>query len=136
MKTKRSLIVIVAIIIVGAGIAVISRSARTSPLAEIPAASPQPSSVPVVSFNVEGGMFYFKPNEIRVKQGHRVKITFTNVKGMHNLVIDEFNAKSATLQASQSATVEFLADKKGTFEFYCSVANHRKQGMVGNLIVE
>jgi len=33
-------------------------------------------------------------------------------------------------------SVTFVADKTGTFEYYCSVGNHRAQGMVGKLIVE
>ena len=32
--------------------------------------------------------------------------------------------------------VEFVVDKAGTFEYYCSVGNHRQMGMVGKLIVE
>ena len=32
--------------------------------------------------------------------------------------------------------VEFTVDKTGTFEYYCSVGQHRANGMVGNLIVE
>lgn len=33
-------------------------------------------------------------------------------------------------------SVTFVADTLGTFEYYCSVGNHRAQGMVGNLVVE
>jgi uncharacterized cupredoxin-like copper-binding protein len=32
--------------------------------------------------------------------------------------------------------VQFVADKTGTFEFYCSVGNHRQMGMVGTLVVQ
>lgn len=85
---------------------------------------------------VEGGMFYFKPNEIRVKEGQLVKIEFSNVEGMHDFVIDEFNVKTNTIQTKKSETVEFTPNKLGEFEFYCSVANHKQQGMVGKLIVE
>jgi len=89
-----------------------------------------------VSIEVEGGSFYFKPNEIRVKVGDRVKITLNSVSIMHDFVIDELNVKSATAPAGQSTTVEFMADKTGTFEYYCSVGNHRAQGQIGKLIVE
>lgn len=33
-------------------------------------------------------------------------------------------------------SVTFVADETGTFEYYCSVGNHRGQGMIGKLIVE
>lgn len=87
------------------------------------------------TIQVEGGGFYFKPNEIRVKKGERVKIVFTNAGGVHNFVIDEFNVASDKISSGQT-TVEFTPDKTGTFEFYCSVGNHRQMGMKGNLIVE
>jgi plastocyanin len=102
--------------------------------AEVPA-SPT-SAVKIIPFSIEGGMYYFTPNEIRVKQGNRVRITFNNVEGLHDLVIDEFNARTKIIKAGESDTVEFLADKKGIFEYYCSVGNHRQQGMVGNLVIE
>jgi cytochrome c oxidase subunit II len=87
------------------------------------------------AISVEGGNFFFKPNEIRVKKGEKVTITFTSAGGMHDFVIDEFNVKSETIN-SGSTTVEFTPDKAGTFEFYCGIGMHRKMGMVGKLIVE
>lgn len=85
---------------------------------------------------VEGGAFYVKPNEIRVKQGDTVRIVFTNAGGTHNFSIDEFNVKTKTLQTGETEEVEFVANQTGEFEFYCGVANHRAQGMKGTLIVE
>jgi nitrite reductase (NO-forming) len=84
---------------------------------------------------VEGGEFYLEPNEIRVKQGERVTINFTNVKGFHDFVLDEFEVRTQQIPADSTATVSFLADKTGTFEYYCSVGQHRQNGMVGTLIV-
>lgn len=85
---------------------------------------------------IEGGAFYFKPNEIRVKKGEKVTITFTNAEGFHDFVIDEFNVRTKQLSGGQSETIEFTPDKAGEFEFYCSVGEHRQKGMVGTLIVE
>jgi len=84
---------------------------------------------------VEGGMFYYKPNEIRVKKGALVKITFTNKEGFHDFVLDEFNVKTKQIKAGDSETIEFTPNEIGEFEFYCSVADHRQKGMVGKLIV-
>ncbi len=85
---------------------------------------------------VEGGDFFFKPNEIRVKKGEKVTITLSNAGGFHNLVIDEFNVKTKIIKDGEEETVTFTPDKAGTFEFYCSVGNHRAMGMKGKLIVE
>ena len=85
---------------------------------------------------VNGGEFFFNPKEIRVKQGQRIQIVFNNSAGFHDFVIDELNVRTKQISAGQSDTVEFIADKKGTFEFYCSVGSHRAKGMIGNIIVE
>lgn len=90
----------------------------------------------VKTFEISGVPFEFSMQEIRVRQGDRVRIIFTNNEGMHDWGVDEFNARTKQLQTGESDTVEFVADKKGTFEYYCSVNNHRQMGMVGNLIVD
>lgn len=90
----------------------------------------------VKTFVVTGKPFEFDPKEIRVKQGDTVKIEFRNTEGFHDLTIDEFNVKTDQIQAGQSDSIEFVAQEKGTFEFFCGVGNHRAMGMVGKLIVE
>ena len=90
----------------------------------------------VKSFTVEGKNFAFNPSTITVKKGDKVKITFTSVGGFHDFVIDEFNVSTKQLSTGQTETVEFTADKAGTYEYYCSVGNHRAMGMVGKLIVQ
>jgi plastocyanin len=88
------------------------------------------------AFTITGKNYSFDPKTITVKKGDLVKITLKNSGGTHDLKIDEFKVATAKLTNGQSATVEFTADKKGTFEYYCSVGNHRAMGMVGKLIVE
>jgi plastocyanin len=85
---------------------------------------------------VIGSSFKFAPSEIRVKKGDVVTINFQNSGGMHDFVIDEFNVKSKRISGGETDTVTFTASKTGTFEYYCSVGNHREMGMHGNLIVE
>lgn len=88
------------------------------------------------TFSVDGTTFSFNLKEIKVSKGDTVKVTFTNKKGMHDFVIDEFNAKTKQLKAGETEEISFVASTSGTFEYYCSVGNHRQQGMVGKLIVE
>ena len=89
----------------------------------------------VKSFTVTGSNFAFAPNSLSVKKGDTVKITFKNSNGSHNLVIDEFNATTPIIGSGQSAVLEFTASKTGSFEYYCSVGNHRAMGMKGTLVV-
>lgn len=90
----------------------------------------------VKTFNVTGENFNFSLAEMKVKVGDKVKVVFTNSEGMHDWVVDEFNARTKVIPEGQTDTVEFVASKKGTFEYYCSVGSHRAQGMKGNLIVQ
>jgi plastocyanin len=88
------------------------------------------------AFEVDGSNFKFSPSTLTVNEGDTVKITFKNTQGFHNFIIDEFNAKSKTIQANQTDELTFVANKKGTFEFYCGVGNHRAMGMKGTLTVK
>src|SRR3989344_1215673 len=90
----------------------------------------------VKEFTVEGSPFKFVPNVINVKKGDTVRVTFKNVTGTHDFVIDEFDVRTNQIGEGEEEEVEFIADKAGTFEYYCSVGNHRAMGMVGKLIVE
>ena len=85
---------------------------------------------------VSGKPFEFTPKEITVKKGETVKIVFTNTQGFHDWTLEGYNVKTKQLQAGQSEAVTFVAEKAGTFAYYCGVGNHRDQGMKGSLIVE
>ena len=88
------------------------------------------------SFTVIGGNFYYDLDDITVQEGDEVTITFKAAEGTHDFVLDEFGVQSETVSGDDETTVTFTADKKGTFEFYCSIGDHRAQGMVGTLTVE
>ncbi|MEK7595031.1 MAG: cupredoxin domain-containing protein [Patescibacteria group bacterium] len=90
----------------------------------------------IKEFTIEGKNFSFNPVQIKVKKGDRLKITFNNVEGFHDFVIDEFNTRTKQIKVNESDVVEFTADKAGSFEYYCSVGKHREMGMKGTLIVE
>lgn len=93
------------------------------------------SSAAVKEIRVESQGFVYTPREIRVNQGDRIRLTYHNGGGFHDWVLDEFDAKTRRISANQSETIEFIADRAGDFEFYCSVGNHRAQGMVGRFVV-
>jgi plastocyanin len=91
----------------------------------------------VKEFTVNGSNFKFEPSVMTVNKGDKVKITFKNTGGFHDFVIDEFDgAKTKQIGANASETIEFVADKTGSFEYYCSVGNHRGMGMKGTLTVK
>jgi plastocyanin len=90
----------------------------------------------VKEFTIESQGLKFTPNEIRVKVGDTVRITYVNTLGTHDWTLDEFNVKTSLISAGEQETIEFVADQAGTFQFYCSVPGHRGAGMFGTLVVE
>ena len=89
-----------------------------------------------LTFDVHGGSFYFVPNMIRVKKGDTVTINFHNDGGFHDWTLDEFGVKIAHVATGAVGSATFVADKAGSFEYYCSVGHHRELGQKGTIIVE
>lgn len=90
----------------------------------------------VKEFVVEGNNFKFAPTTLTVKKGDRVRVVFKNTGGLHDFVIDEFQVATKQIQGNTEDVVEFVADKAGQFEYYCSVGQHRQMGMKGTLTVQ
>ena len=125
---------VVIILIIGATL--IFRQQAPTQIEEIAAPTPTPATGEVREFTVSGRPFRFSAQELRVRKGDTVRVTFLNEQGIHDWRIDGFQAATAVLQQGQQETIEFIADQTGEFEYYCSVANHRELGMKGALIVE
>ncbi len=87
-------------------------------------------------FTVYGFKYGFTPSEIRVKKGDRVKINFISEDSDHDLVITGISVRTKVIDEGETDSIEFTADKTGTFEIFCSVGDHREEGMIGKFIVE
>lgn len=109
-----------------------NQEASVSPLAQ-QEATEQSDDVQVIT--VEGGSFYYEPAKIELKKGTKVRLVFNSVDMMHDFVIDELGVKTKIIKSGTTDTVEFTVDQVGQFEYYCSVGEHRAQGMVGTLVV-
>lgn len=91
----------------------------------------------VVEFDVESREFSFDVSTITVKIGDTVRINLTNAgAARHNFGVGDFGVRTQTISGGNSETIEFIADRTGTFNFDCSVPGHRNQGMLGNIIIE
>ena len=90
----------------------------------------------VKEIRVQGGDFWLEPTSIIVNKGDRVKIIFENGgSNIHDLGIDGYG-RTQIISAGSTDTIEFVADKAGTFDMWCSVAGHREAGMEGSFVVE
>lgn len=90
----------------------------------------------VKDFTLENEGLSYTVKEMRVKKGDTVRVTFKVIQGSHDWRLDEFGATTQIMTAGDEETIEFVADKVGEFEYYCSVPGHREAGMVGTFIVE
>ena len=78
----------------------------------------------------------FTPAQLTVDKGDTVKLEITNKDSgvPHTFEIDELGV-GIGIPPGGSAPIEFVADKTGTFTFYCGVPGHRGAGMLGQLMV-
>lgn len=110
------------------------------PAAAVTKDAPAPSAPAVAGekvVNVTAANFAFSVKEIRVKKGDKVTVNFESTGGLHDWVVDEFDgARTKQVRPGTKTSATFTVDEAGTFEFYCSVGDHRALGMVGNLVVE
>ena len=98
-------------------------------------------ATPYVTFNLNGYNYAFSMDGVEaqtltVNNGDFVRVELTSTNGFHDWVVDEFNAATERVQTGQTTYIEFVADQTGTFEYYCSVGQHRANGMWGNLVVQ
>jgi nitrous-oxide reductase len=65
---------------------------------------------------------HYTPDIIRCVQGDLVRIHWTNVEttkdATHGFAISEYNIM-ASIEPGETATIEFVADKPGVYNFYC-----------------
>ncbi len=90
----------------------------------------------VKSFELTASRFQYDPDTIEVQEGDQVKITLRSADTTHGFAIKQFNVKTKVPKGGEPVTVEFVADKAGTYDFICSEycgPGHRD--MKGKLVV-
>jgi len=106
-------------------------SAARMVLGQTPAPSNEAREIQVIARKYE-----FNPNTITVKRGERVKLTITAIDHDHGFKLEAFGIDKL-LKKGQATTIEFTADKAGTFPFQCSHFCGMGHGkMKGQLVVE
>lgn len=98
---------------------------------------PAPANNGVVKeFTIEASQFVFSPSSITVNEGDTVKITLKSLDVAHGFAISEFNVNQR-VEAKSEVTFEFIANKKGTYTYFCSVmCGSGHKDMVGTLVVQ
>ena len=94
------------------------------------------SSGQVKEFKITAKQFSFTPDTIEVNKGDKVRLIVTSTDVPHGIAIPEYGINQR-LEPGQPVTIEFTADKEGTFTAFCSVlcgSGHRD--MKGKIIVK
>ncbi|MBE3590502.1 MAG: cupredoxin domain-containing protein [Firmicutes bacterium] len=105
-----------------------------------PAPAPAPVLAPganVVEFTLLLADDVFRPAEITVQRGERVRLVLKNVgRHTHEFELEGYNFEIADIRPGQTVTVVFTADRAGRFEFACHEPGHYEKGMKGEFIVQ
>ena len=79
--------------------------------------------------------YRFSPPRIEVAQDDLVKLTVQSEDNAYSVTIDEYRV-SRRVPAGGSTTLEFRADRAGTFAFYSNLTNDSRHAqMRGELVV-
>lgn len=98
-----------------------------------PSLAPEPE---VKFFTLTAKTWSWEPATIKVKKGDIVKLTITSVDVPHGFSLPDYGINQ-TIEAGQTSTIQFTADKAGTFTFACSIfCGEGHSDMKGTLIVE
>ena len=94
------------------------------------------SSGQVKEFKMTAKQFAFEPSTIEVNRGDKVRLIVTSLDVPHGIAIKEYGINER-LEPGKPATIEFTADKQGTFTAFCSVfCGSGHSGMKGKIIVK
>ena len=84
---------------------------------------------------IKAKKYEFMPAEIVVNQGEKVRFDLTSEDVAHGIVLKEFKVDQR-IDPGKPVSVEFTADKAGSYSFHCSVfCGMGHMGMRGKLTV-
>ena len=90
----------------------------------------------VKEFTMTAQRYSFTPGDLTVNKGDTVILHITSIDVNHGIAIPQFGV-SQELPVGQEETVKFIADKAGTYTFFCNVYCGPGHGsMTGTLTVQ
>lgn len=140
MKSQVLLFVTFLLLIVG-GVFLFKSQRVTSPKIEnkrgfVPTNNQPVDNRPIKEVFITAKQWQFDPNEIKVKMGEKVRLKIKSVDVEHGFSLSAFGIDK-TISPGKETVIEFVADKKGEFPFFCSIfCGEGHSGMRGKLVVE
>ena len=90
----------------------------------------------IKEFKITAKQFAFEPETIEINKGDKVRLIVTSMDVPHGFSIPEYGINER-LDVGKPVTIEFIANKEGSFSSFCSVfcgSGHSK--MKGKIIVK
>ncbi len=132
MKNNSLFLIVVVVLIIGGGYFYFTNQKQV--VQPTPKIEKKQESVKEFAMTVK--QWAFDPSEIRVKQGETVRLKVKSIDVAHGFSLPDFNVDER-LEPGTEVAVEFVANKKGTFTFFCSVlCGQGHKDMKGALVVE
>ena len=131
--TRRTL----ALLLVGAGLFLVAGPLvrRVFALSAPPLADGQDQAPNRRELTLTASNYRFSPSRLEVAQDDLIKLTVQSQDVAYSLTIDEYRL-SKRVPAGGSTTLEFRADRAGTFPFYSNLSNDSRHAqMRGELVV-
>lgn len=139
---KTGIIAIIVIALVALGFVIFGGHSSGNSVSTGETALNQPSTISagnsgtsVKEFNMIAKQFEFNPSTVEVNEGDTVILHIKSIDLTHGIAIPAFGVNQE-LNPGEEVTVQFVADKKGTYTFFCNIycgAGHRE--MTGTLVV-
>lgn len=96
-----------------------------------------PPDAPVKDVHINAFNFGFTQDPVTIHKGDHVHLVVSSSEGTHGLMIPDLGIATDEVSPGQEQVVDFVADKAGTFDYFCDVpcgSGHRS--MRGQLVVE
>lgn len=116
---KPIIIIVILVIIVIAGFALFRQPGETTSQSKT-SGEGTASDREVKEIEIKASNWKFTPELIEVNLGDKVELHLESTEGTHGFIIPAFGI-SERLEPGKDVHAEFVADKAGTFNFYCNV---------------
>jgi len=114
-----------------AGTALLSAGTGVSTAWQDPATVSAPPAIEVVARK-----YAFEPARIEVTEGDRVRLVVRSADSVHGIQIKRFGVNKLLPRGGAPVTIEFTANRAGTFEILCSeYCGNGHESMKGTLVV-
>jgi cytochrome c oxidase subunit 2 len=132
--TTLCVLMIVATLILGCSSEVKPSETKTPVGSDIAAAETKSGSI--VDITINSFNFGFTATPATINKGDKVRLKLTSTNCIHGIAIPGFGISVGPVSPGEEKTVEFIADKSGSFDYFCNVpcgSGHRS--MRGTLTV-